>query len=81
MKVIMMEGAISWKGETYLPGDEIDLPKDEAERLIDKGKVEKKAAKKPASKPEKDEKDEKDADKAGAEKSDAEKGGDGDAKD
>ena len=76
MKVIMMEGAISWKGETYLPGDEIDLPKDEAERLIDKGKVEKKAAKKPASKPEKDEKD---ADKTGAEKSDAEKGGDGDA--
>lgn len=78
MKVIMMEGAISWKGETYLPGDEIDLPKDEAERLIVKGKVERKAAKKPASKSEKDEKD---ADKAGAEKSDAEKGGEGDAKD
>ena len=40
MKVIVKEpGSVEWEGKSYLPGETIDLPKDEAERLIKKGKA------------------------------------------
>ena len=43
MKVIVSQDppheSVEWKGKIYLPGQRMDLPKDEAERLIQKGKA------------------------------------------
>lgn len=40
MKVIVSEGrCVPFKGETFLPGDEMDLPDKEAKRLLGKGAV------------------------------------------
>lgn len=32
-------GSVEWKGKLYLPGDAVDLPKPDADRLIGKGKA------------------------------------------
>lgn len=77
MKAIVADGrTVIWQGETYLPGAAPDMPKAEAERLIQNGALV--VPEKPEPKPEKKEPAKKDA-KAEEPKA-AEKGGKGDEK-